>query len=73
MRVQFLHRHVLNIVVILEEATPPLPRCGLYNMMVPRRDLNNRYPATAQCVRGVERKRPRLAEAETREISKQAL
>ena len=38
-------------------------------MMVPRKALNGRHPAIAQCARGVERKRWRLAEAETRESS----
>ena len=37
-------------------------------MMVPWQELNGRYPTTAQCARGVERKRQRLAETEMREI-----
>ena len=41
-------------------------------MLVPRQDLNGRHPVTAQCARGEERKGQRLAEAETRESSKQA-
>ena len=41
-------------------------------MLVPRRALNGRHPATAQCTRGVERERRRLAEAETRESSERA-
>ena len=41
-------------------------------MLVPCRDLNGRHPATAQCFRGVERKRWRLAEAETRESAERA-
>ena len=68
MWVQFLHRHVLDIVVILEEVKSPHPRCGRCDMLVPRWDLNARHSATVQCVRGAERKRRRLAEAETREI-----
>ena len=40
--------------------------------MVPCRALNGRHPAAAQCARGAERKRRRLAEAETREISERA-
>ena len=67
MRMHFLHRHVLNTVVILEEVNFPHPRCARCDMLVPRRDLNGRHPATAQCARGAERKRRRISEAETRE------
>ena len=67
MQVQFLHRNVLNTVVILEEGNLYHPQCDRCDMLVPRRDLNGRHPATAQCTRGAERKRRRLAEAETRE------
>ena len=40
-------------------------------MLVPWRDLNCRHPYMAQCASGAERKRRRLAEAETRESSDQ--
>ena len=66
-RVHFLHWHVLNTVVILEEGNSPHPRCARFDILVPWQDLNGRYPATVQCARGAERKRRRLAEAETRE------
>ena len=36
-------------------------------MLVPRRALNGRHPATAQCARGAEQERRRLAEAEMKE------
>ena len=36
-------------------------------MLVPLRALNGRHPATAQCARGAERKRRRLAGADQRE------
>ena len=71
-RVHFLHRHVLDTVVILEEGNLPHPRCPRCDILVPQRALNGRHPATAQCARGDERKRRRLAEAETRESSEQA-
>ena len=71
MRVHLLHRHVLNNVVILEEGTPPHPRCARCDMLVPRRALNGRHPDTAQCAKGAEKKKQRLAEAETRESSEQ--
>ena len=41
-------------------------------MQVPRRELNRRHPGTAQCLKGAERKRRRLAEAETWENLEQA-
>ena len=67
MRVHFVHRHVLDTVVIMEEGSSPHPRCTKCNMQVPRRSLNGRHPGTAQCTKGVERKRRRLSETETME------
>ena len=72
MQVHFLHRHVLDTVVIMEEGNLPHPRCARCDTLVPRRALNGRHLATAQCARGAERKRQRLAEAETRESSERA-
>ena len=46
MRVYFVHCHVLNTVVILEEGNPPHPRCAQCDMLVPRRALNGRQPGT---------------------------
>ena len=72
MQVHFLHRRVLDTVVILEEGNllhPRFPRC---NMLVPRSTLNGRHPVTTQCARGAERKRRRLAEAELRESTERA-
>ena len=43
-----------------------------YDMMMPWCDINGRYPATAQCYRGVERKQRLLAEEEIRESSERA-
>ena len=67
MRVHFVHRHVLDTVVMLEEGNSPHTRCARCDMQVPRRALNGSHLGTAQCVKGAERKRRRLAEAETRE------
>ena len=67
MRVHFLHRHVLDTVVILEDVNLPHPRCPKCDMLVPCRTLNGRQPATVKCARGAERKRRRLAEEEFRE------
>ena len=41
-------------------------------MLVPWRALNGSQPATAQCARGVDRKRQGLAEEELRESSERA-
>ena len=41
-------------------------------MQVPRKALNGSHLGTAQCAKGAERKRRRLAETETRENSERA-
>ena len=71
-RVHFLHWHVLDTVVILEEGNLPHPRCTLCDILVHRRALNIRHPDTDQCARGAERKMQRLVEAELRESSRRA-
>ena len=72
MWVHFVYRHVLDTVVILEEGNSPHPRCAQCDMQVPRRALNGRHLGTAQCHKGAERKRQRLAEVVTRDNSEQA-
>ena len=69
MRVHFVHRHVLDTVVMLEEGNFSQPRCVRCDMQVPWRELNGQHLGTTQCLKGAERKRRRLAEAETRENS----
>ena len=64
MRVHFVHRHVHNTVVILDEGNLPLPRCPRCDLQVPRRALNWRHLGTNQCRMGTERKIRRLAAAE---------
>ena len=64
MRVHFVHRHVHDTVVILEEVNLPLPQCSRCDLRVPRRALNGRHLGTAQCRAGAERKLRRLAAAE---------
>ena len=66
-RVYFVHRYVLDTVVILEEGNFPHPQCAWCDMQVPWRDMNGRHPGTAQCLKGAKRKSWRLAETETRE------
>ena len=72
MRVHFVHRHVQDTAVMLEEGNPPHLRCARCDMQVPRKALNGRHLGTAQCAKGVERKRRRLAETEKRENSERA-
>ena len=61
MRVHFVHRHVFNTVVMLEEGNSPHPRCARCDMQVPWKALNGLHLGTAQCEKGAERKRKRLA------------
>ena len=61
MRVHFVHRHVQDTVVMLEEGNLPHPRCPRCDMQVPIKALNGRQLGTAQCKNGAERKRRRLA------------
>ena len=72
MRVHFVHRHVQDIVVMLEEVNFPHPRCARCDMQVPRQALNGRHLGTVECEKGAERKRQRLFETETRENSERA-
>ena len=71
-RVHFLHRHVRNTFVILEEGNPPHPQCPRCDMLVPCCALNGRHFATTQCERRAEQKKRRFAEEELRESSERA-
>ena len=72
MRVHFVHRHVHDTVVILEEGEPPLPWCPRWDLQVSRKVLNGRHLGISQCRTRTERKRRRLAEAEMRVTSENA-
>ena len=72
MRVHFLHRHVHDTVVILEEGNFPYTRCPLCDMMVPWKALNGTHRRTSECNRGAERKRRQLAAEEEREVTTRA-
>ena len=72
MWVHFMHRHVLDTVVMLKEGNFSHPWCAKCDMQVPRRALNGRHLGIAQCAKGAERKRRRLEETETREKSERA-
>ena len=54
MRVHFVHRHVHDTVVILEEVNLPLPRCPRCDLQVSRRALNGRHLGTNQCRTGTQ-------------------
>ena len=54
MRVHFVHRHVQDTVVMLEEVNLLHPRCHRCDMQVPRKALNGRHLGTAQCAKGAE-------------------
>ena len=71
-RVHFVHRHVLNTVVMLAEGNFPHPWCARYDMQVPQRALNCPHPGTLQRVKGAERKIRQLVETEMRENLKRA-
>ena len=58
MRVHFVHRHVHDTVVILEEGNLPLPRCPWCDLQVSRKALNGRHLETNQCRTGGEKKNP---------------
>ena len=72
MRVHFVHRHVHDTVVMLEEGNLPLPRCPRCDLQLPRKALNGRHLGTLQCKKGAERKRRRLAETQMQENSEWA-
>ena len=67
MRMHFVHRHVHDTMLMLEEVNLPLPRCPRCDLQVSRKALNGSHLGTIQCRTGTERKRSRLAEAEMRE------
>ena len=61
LRVHFLHYHVQETVIIVDESNLPHPRCPLCDIMVLWVGLNGLHPNTAQCEIGLYRKRRRLA------------
>ena len=72
MRLHFVHRHVHDTVVILEEGNLPLPRCPRCDLQVSSKALNGCHLGTSQCRMGTEHKRRRLAEAEMRKTLERA-
>ena len=72
MRVHFMHRHVHNTVVMMEEGNLPLSRCPRCDLQVSRKALNGRHLGTVQCQKGAERKQRRLTETETQKNTETA-
>ena len=72
MRVHFVHQHVHDTVVILEEGNLPLLRSPWCDLQVSRKALNGRHLETRQCRKGAERKQRRLAAAELEATSEKA-
>ena len=64
LHVHFLHRHIWDTTVILEEFNPSHPQCPYCDMLVPWSALNRRRPNNNQCDKGEEWKRRRLAAEE---------
>ena len=64
MKVYFLHKPIQDTMIILEEVNLLPTWCPQCDMMVLWKALNVRHTTTAQCAKGVERKRCNLAEAE---------
>ena len=73
LRVNFLHWHAQDTVIIVEEGNLPQPRCSLCNMLVPWTSLNGRQPNNAKCTKGMEWKRRRLDAEQMWVITEQAL
>ena len=67
MRVHFFHWRVQDAVIILDDGNLPHPQCPRCDILVPWHALNRRHLATAQCAKGAERKRRRLAEEDLQE------
>ena len=72
MWMHFMHRHVHDTVVMLEEGNLPLPRCPQCDLQVSRKALNGRHLGTLQRQKGAERKRRRLTETEARKNTERA-
>ena len=72
MRVHFWHWHVWDTLLILEEGNTPHPRFALCDILVWCQSLNGFHKSTAQCKKGAEKKRRRLAAEEARALNSRA-
>ena len=60
----FVHRHVQDTMIIMEEGDLPHPRCLCCDILLSQAALNIQHPNTAHCDKGEERERCRLAAKE---------
>ena len=65
LNIHFVHRHIRDTVLILEEGNRPYPRCSQCDMFVVQKALNGRHLTTDFCRWGMERKWCCLAEEGT--------
>ena len=72
MIVNFLHIHVQETVIILEEGNLSHPWCPQCDILVPCKALNGWHTTTTQCAKGEESERHRLVEEEIRESAARA-
>ena len=61
MQVHFLHRHVWDTAIILEEGNIPHPQFPWCDIMVPWKALNGQHVTTSQCAKGKEWKKRQMA------------
>ena len=64
--IHFIHHHMRDTVMIMEEGNRPHPRCPYCDMSVPWAAINRRQPATSLYAQGTESNRRSLAEDESR-------
>ena len=67
--VNFLHRHIRETMLILEDDNLPYPLCPPFYIMLPLTSLNGKNTTIAQCTKGSEQKRRRLMAEDLREIT----
>ena len=67
-QVQFVHHHVWDMIVVMEECNHHPLRCPKCDMVKPWEALNGRHMYTAMCTKGVERKHRPLMEEEAHMI-----
>ena len=66
-RVHFMHRHVQDTVIIMEEFNLYHPQCPRCDTLVPWKDLNSRNVTNSQCAKGVEQEISWMTAEEIRE------
>ena len=67
MRVNFLHMHVRETVIILEGGNLPHPWLPWFDVLETWKAMGRRHVTNTKCAKGADQKRRQLAEEETRE------